>query len=65
MEKLLDKYVPEFEEPAQPMKLNLPKLKKVGDTEETPKVALPKLRKVGEPQETPKVALPKLKKIER
>jgi hypothetical protein len=50
---LLDKYVPEFEEPAQPMKLNLPKLKKVGETEETPKIELPKIQ------------LPKLKKIEK
>jgi hypothetical protein len=49
---LLDKYVPEFEEPAQPMKLNLPKLKKVGETEETPKAELKKIK------------LPKLKKIE-
>jgi hypothetical protein len=44
--ELLDKYVPEFEEPAQPMKLNLPKLKKVGETEETPKLQLPKLKKI-------------------
>jgi len=49
--ELLDKYVPEFEEPAQPMKLNLPKLKKIGQTEETPKVELPKIK------------LPQLKKI--
>ena len=49
--ELLDKYVPEFEEPAQPMKLNLPKLKKIGGSEETPKM--------------PKLNLPKLKKIEK
>jgi len=44
--ELLDKYVPEFEEPVQPMKLNLPKLKKVGETEETRKLQLPKLKKI-------------------
>tara|TARA_Y100000992_G_C21239665_1_gene480061 strand:+ start:100 stop:1431 length:1332 start_codon:yes stop_codon:yes gene_type:complete len=40
--KLLDKYVPEF--PKQ-VKLQLPKLKKVGESE-TPKIKLPKLKKV-------------------
>jgi len=40
--KILDKYVPEF---AQEVKLQLPKLKKVGSTE-TPKITLPKLKKV-------------------
>jgi len=41
--KLLDKYVPEFPEE---VKLNLPKLKKVGSTEGPPKIKLPKLKKV-------------------
>ena len=40
--KILDKYVPEF---AQEVKLQLPKLKKVGSTK-TPKITLPKLKKV-------------------
>lgn len=31
--KLLETYVPEFEEPAKAMKLNLPKLKKIGELE--------------------------------
>ena len=39
---LLDKYVPEF---AEEVKLQLPKLKKVGKSE-TPKIKLPKLKKV-------------------
>jgi hypothetical protein len=41
--KLLDKYVPEFPEE---VKLNLPKLKKVGSTEGPPKIKLPKLKKI-------------------
>ena len=41
--KILDKYVPEFPEE---VKLNLPKLKKVGSTKEPPKIKLPKLKKV-------------------
>ena len=40
--KILDKYVPEF---PKEVKLQLPKLKKVGSTE-TPKIKLPKLKKV-------------------
>ena len=40
--KILDKYVPEF---PKEVKLELPKLKKVGESE-TPKIKLPKLRKV-------------------
>jgi len=39
---ILDKYVPEF---AEEVKLQLPKLKKVGSTD-TPKIKLPKLKKV-------------------
>jgi hypothetical protein len=58
----LDKYVPEFEEPAKPMALTLPKLKKVGEERS---LSLPQLRKVGEPEENPKVELelPKLKRL--
>ena len=41
--KILDKYVPDFPEE---VKLNLPKLKKVGSTEGPPKIKLPKLKKV-------------------
>ena len=41
--KILDKYVPEFPEE---VKLNLPKLKKVGSTDKQPKIKLPKLKKV-------------------
>ena len=41
--KILDKYVPEF---PKEVKLNLPKLKKVGSTEKQPKIKLPKLKKV-------------------
>ena len=40
--KILDKYVPEF---PKEVKLELPKLKKVGSTE-LPKIKLPKLKKV-------------------
>ena len=40
--KILDKYVPEF---PKEVKLELPKLKKVGESE-TPKIKLPKLKKV-------------------
>ena len=40
--KILDKYVPEF---PKEVKLELPKLKKVGSTEQ-PKIKLPKLKKV-------------------
>ena len=40
--KLLDKYVPEF---PKEVKLELPKLKKVGESE-TPQIKLPKLKKV-------------------
>ena len=40
--KILDKYVPEF---PKEVKLELPKLKKVGSTE-TPEIKLPKLKKV-------------------
>ena len=39
---MLDKYVPEF---PKEVKLELPKLKKVGQSE-TPKMKLPKLKKV-------------------
>ena len=53
MWNFLDKYVPEFEEPAKPMALNLPKLKKVGEERS---LSLPQLRKV-ETEETPKVEL--------
>jgi|TARA_R110000744_G_scaffold4921_6_gene17492 glycosyltransferase involved in cell wall biosynthesis len=56
--KMLDKYVPEF---AQEVKLELPKLKKVGSTE-PPKISLPKLKKVGS-TEPPKISLPKLKRV--
>ena len=58
----LDNYVPEFEEPAKPMALSLPKLKKVGEERS---LSLPQLRKVGEPEENPKVELelPKLKRL--
>ena len=41
--KILDKYVPEFPDE---VKLELPKLKKVGSTDEPAKVQLPKLKKV-------------------
>mgnify|MGYP003655531706 CR=1 FL=1 len=41
--KILDQYVPEFPEE---VKLNLPKLKKVGSTDKPPKIKLPKLKKV-------------------
>jgi hypothetical protein len=43
LEKILDKYIPEFPEE---VKLKLPKLKKVGDKTELPKIKLPKLKKV-------------------
>ena len=41
---IIDKYVPEFPKEVQ---LNLPKLKKVGDSQSEPtKIKLPKLKKV-------------------
>jgi hypothetical protein len=40
--KILDEYVPEF---PKEVKLELPKLKKIGSTE-LPKIKLPKLKKV-------------------
>jgi hypothetical protein len=40
--ELLDRYVPEF---PKEVKLELPKLKKIGETEQ-PKIKLPKLKKV-------------------
>ena len=48
MWKLLDKYVPEFQEPAKKMELNLPKLTKVGEqtTANVPEIKLPKLMKI-------------------
>ena len=48
MWKLLDQYVPEFQEPAKKMELNLPKLIKVGEqtTSDLPEIKLPKLIKV-------------------
>ena len=48
MWKLLDQYVPEFQEPAKKMELNLPKLTKVGEqtTANVPEIKLPKLMKI-------------------
>jgi len=45
-EKILDKYLPDFEAPAQPVELKLPKLKKVGEVKEKPSIELPKLKRV-------------------
>ena len=45
-EEILDKHLPKFEEQPQQVKLNLPKLKKIGSTSEKPKIKLPKLKKV-------------------
>jgi len=45
-EKILDKYLPKFEEPPKQVSLKLPKLKKVGSISEAPKIQLPKLKKV-------------------
>jgi len=45
-EEILDKHLPKFEEQPQQVKLNLPKLKKVGEVKEKSKVELPKLKKV-------------------
>jgi glycosyltransferase involved in cell wall biosynthesis len=45
-EEILDKYLPKFEEQPQQVKLNLPKLKRVGGSEKVPKIELPKLKKV-------------------
>jgi hypothetical protein len=44
-ERILNNYLPKFEEQPQQVKLNLPKLKKVG-SEEPQKMKLPKLKKV-------------------
>ena len=45
MWKLLDEYVPEFQEPPKKVKLKLPKLEKV-TTVDTPEIKLPKLMKI-------------------
>jgi len=45
-EEILNKYLPNFEDQPQQVKLNLPKLKKVGGSTELPKIELPKLKKV-------------------
>ena len=45
-EEILDKYLPKFEEQPTPVKLNLPKLKRVDSVSELPKIQLPKLKKV-------------------
>ena len=45
-EKLLDKYLPKFDEQPTAVDLKLPKLKKVNKETEKPKVELPKLKKV-------------------
>ena len=44
--KILDNYLPKFEQQPQQVNLNLPKLKKVGENSEPPKLKLPKLKKV-------------------
>ena len=48
MWKLLDQYVPDFQEPAKQMNLNLPKLTKVEDqgTVGASEIKLPKLMKI-------------------
>ena len=43
--KILDRYLPKFEEQPQQVDLKLPKLKKVGDNKPT-EIKLPKLKKV-------------------
>ena len=43
--KMLDKYLPKFEEQPQAVNLKLPKLKKVGESKPT-EMKLPKLKKV-------------------
>jgi|LWDU01.1.fsa_nt_gi glycosyltransferase involved in cell wall biosynthesis len=46
-EEILDKHLPKFDEPPTPVKLNLPKLKKVSSVvKDAPKIELPKLKKV-------------------
>ena len=55
-EKLLDKYLPKFEEQPQQVKLNLPKLKKIGGLSDAPKIQLPKIQ-------LPKIQLPTLKRV--
>ena len=42
-EEILDKYLPEF---PKEVKLQLPKLKKIGDTKELPKIKLPTLKNI-------------------
>jgi len=60
LNKILDKNIPEF---PKEVGLKLPKLKKVGGTNELPKLKLPKLKKVGGTNESPKLKLPKLNKV--
>ena len=66
MVEKLNLLLPKVEAAPQMQTLNLPKLKKVGETkQELPKLNLPKLKKVGETKQgLPKLKLPKLKKIE-
>ena len=47
----------------QQVSLNLPKLKKVGDST-PPSLKLPKLKKIGNNNPSPTIKLPKLKKVE-
>ena len=60
LDEILDKNIPDF---PKEVGLKLPKLKKLGGIQESPKLKLPKLKKVGEKQELPKLKLPKLNKV--
>jgi len=45
-EKILEQYLPKFEEQPKQVNLKLPKLKKVDSVREMPKIKLPKLKKI-------------------
>ena len=46
MTKRLNIFLPKIDPAPQIQKINLPKLKKIGDKQETPKIKLPKLKKI-------------------
>jgi hypothetical protein len=59
LDKLFTEKIPEFPKQVQ---LQLPKLKKVGESDAT-KIQLPQLKKIE--NASPKIQLPKLKKVEQ
>jgi len=63
MAEKMNSMFPKIEPTPQTVGLNLPKLKKVGQSTPNKGISLPKLKKVGATSESSKIKLPKLKKI--